>query len=407
MNCSLFTADSPDTELPGSSTETEYLHVTTSASVTEHELGGVEEIEATTASSTTEDFVTGVTEAATYPSAITKVPESTASPDIQDITTVGHIEGLDSTEKVEIISEETDHTPFSESVTKPSVVGVTDEIDTTLDLDVTDAFDSSKDLSTDAPLPEEGTETPFKTIDTTDELDITTDESTSGIVPTDATDSAPISELDTSTISYISTDELSTERSTQVTLGHETESSVETDKGITTAKTKSPSSPILGLRDADIVHTATEPSTTGDSVAVKEIEASTDSELSFEDELITSTPSVDEVITESSSLHKDEDSIAVTTTITDILTGKMTESPEEVTITPQVIEDDACIQDGATYGNGSEVNATSSCHEKCSCVSGEIFCISKKCQNEPPLFLKCEKVQSDEDCCPKYLCRKY
>jgi hypothetical protein len=68
----------------------------------------------------------------------------------------------------------------------------------------------------------------------------------------------------------------------------------------------------------------------------------------------------------------------------------------------------ACVVGGVEFGDGEDVPVENSCQESCSCSSGDLLCVLRKCPDKPPSFLRCAAVRNSTDqCCPTYECREY
>ncbi|KAA0193069.1 hypothetical protein HAZT_HAZT008547, partial [Hyalella azteca] len=67
-----------------------------------------------------------------------------------------------------------------------------------------------------------------------------------------------------------------------------------------------------------------------------------------------------------------------------------------------------CVVGGVQFGDGEDVPVENSCQESCSCSSGDLLCVLRKCPDKPPSFLRCAAVRNSTDqCCPTYECREY
>ncbi|XP_047738702.1 mucin-5AC [Hyalella azteca] len=64
-----------------------------------------------------------------------------------------------------------------------------------------------------------------------------------------------------------------------------------------------------------------------------------------------------------------------------------------------------CVVGGVQFGDGEDVPVENSCQESCSCSSGDLLCVLRKCPDKPPSFLRCAAVRNSTDqCCPTYEC---
>lgn len=104
----------------------------------------------------------------------------------------------------------------------------------------------------------------------------------------------------------------------------------------------------------------------------------------------------------------EEDSVM---TVTEFMSDAeaTTQSPEAaITMLPAMDASvSACAVDGVVYEDGEDVSVQNTCQESCTCISGELMCILKKCPDKPPSFLRCSVVRAGADeCCPSYNCRK-
>ena len=290
--------------------------------------------------------------------------------EILDVTTDSKVSGLDVTEPTDTLIEH--------NVTESTLSSITDAEDTTADPE----YNEFTTISVTAATP----------TNTTDKSTFITDRTTA---------SSSIPEILSSTHS---SDNM-TQHTTQSSVIGTTQLSSDIDTDTQTETERPGFTPSIRGDDVDGIKIESEKESEFSAVDVPIDSDSTHSGV--ESDITTLAPEslIHEATTEETYVEEGDELVKTTTAIVDTMVDESTELSEGTTTIPDVLESGSCVKDGEIYSNGSDVIVSSPCHKTCSCVDGEILCISQKCQEKPPAFLRCEMVQTGE-CCPKYSCRK-